>query len=128
MDRESLPRIDTTPGIQRRLCSYCRLKPGEVWEDPRSGHRVGVLDATEEEQVGLLMQGELSVLGIHDPPYNIAVGSRTSSRLFQRNLEEYLSFSKAWVQAAVKHLAKDASFYVFMGADQDGGFSPFRTS
>ncbi|MCX7788560.1 MAG: site-specific DNA-methyltransferase [Spirochaetes bacterium] len=124
MARESLPRIDTSPTLRTQLLPYCRLKPGEVWEDPLSGHRVGVLDATREDQVCLLMKGEVSVLGIHDPPYNISVGNRSSPNLFQTDLEKYLSFSRAWVQVALKHLARDASFYVFLGADQNAGFQP----
>jgi len=124
MVRESLPRIDTSFTLRNQLHPYCRLKAGEVWEDPLSGHRVGVLDATQEDQVRLLMKGEVSDLGIHDPPYNISVGNRTSPCLFQTDLEEYLSFSKAWVQVALKYLAQDASFYVFLGADQDAGFQP----
>jgi len=121
---ESLPRIDTSPELRNRLLPYCRLKPGEVWEDPLSGHRVGVLDATREDQVNLLMQGNLSVLGIHDPPYNITVGNRYSLHLFKTSLEEYMSFSRAWVTLALKFLARDASFYVFLGADQNDGFQP----
>jgi len=70
------------------------------------------------------MKGEVSVLGIHDPPYNISVGNRSSPRLFQTDLEAYLSFSRAWVQVALQYLAQDASFYVFLGADQDAGFQP----
>lgn len=124
MASESLPRIDTSPELRHRLLPYCRLKPGEVWEDPLSGHRVGVLDATREDQVSLLMKGNLSVLGIHDPPYNITVGNRSSSHLSKTGLEEYMAFSRAWVTLALKFLARDASFYVFLGADQNDGFQP----
>ena len=125
MVRKSLPRIDTSPSLRKSLLPHCRLKSGEVWEDPLSGHRIGVLDATQKDQVSFLMRGELSVLGIHDPPYNIAVGSRRSSgHLFEVSLPEYLSFSRAWVQAALRFLAKDAAFYVFIGADQEAEFQP----
>ena len=124
MERESLPRIDISPKLRNQLLPYCRLKAGEVWEDPLSGHRVSVLDATQEDQVSLLMKGDVSVLGIHDPPYNITVGNRSSLHLLKSSLKEYMTFSRAWVQVALKFLGRDASFYVFLGADQDAGFQP----
>ena len=40
---EKLARIDTNEELYNKLLPYCRLKPGEIHEDPQSGHRVGVM-------------------------------------------------------------------------------------
>lgn len=100
-----------------RLLPQCRLKPGQVWEDRLQGHRVGCLDATQGPQVAALMRGEKARLSLHDPPYNVAA-------LQIRSVEDYLAFSKAWVENAVRHLRADAAFYVWLGADQAKGFQP----
>ena len=52
---ERLPRLDTHPEWRDRLLPLCRLREGEIWEDPIEGHRVGVLDATRLEDVLQIM-------------------------------------------------------------------------
>ena len=51
MKSNPLPRLDANPEIREALLSFCRLKAGEVWEDPQAGHRVGCLDAASAEHV-----------------------------------------------------------------------------
>ncbi len=102
----------------------CRLRRGEVWEDPVRGHRVGVLDAAEPGEVGRLMAGRKSPLVIADPPYNLPVGGVGTPALGKSDLAAYLAFSRRWVESAIAHLADDAHFYVWMGADYRDGFQP----
>jgi hypothetical protein len=42
---ERLERLDLHGELQKKILPLCRLKYGEIWEDPISGHKVGVLDA-----------------------------------------------------------------------------------
>ena len=42
---ERIGRLDGDSGLSEWLLQFCRLKRGEIWEDPVRGHRVGVLDA-----------------------------------------------------------------------------------
>src|SRR5713226_2103782 len=57
MKNNPLPRLDTTSEWRNRLLPYCRLKAGEVWQDPDGTHRVGCLDATDAEAVAALVGG-----------------------------------------------------------------------
>lgn len=63
-------------------------------------------------------------LVVADPPYNFAVGGKSSAALSSQNTEEYLDFSRTWVAAALNRCAGDAFFYVWLGADQNNGFQP----
>lgn len=122
--REELPRLDTHPELRQRLLPYCRLQPGQVWQDPIAGHRVGVLDATEATAVHTLMQGAKATLLINDPPYNMRVGQAVTPQLPQLALDEYLTFSRCWVENALAAIAPDAHFYVWLGADVRNQFQP----
>ena len=55
---ERLKRIDTDAALRERLPPYCRLKRGDILEDSVCGHRVGVLDATADADVGRIMGDE----------------------------------------------------------------------
>ena len=123
--KERLPRLDKYPEVRERLLPYCRLRPGEVWEDPIRGHRVGVLDATNGEHVNRLVRDTRITLAVNDPPYNIKVGNANTPHLSKQNLEAYLDFSRKWVTHVVNVLAEHAHFYVWIGADYRDGFQPF---
>ena len=117
MKNNPLPRLDTSPDWRDRLLPFCRLKPGEVWQDPDGKHCVGCVDATDSKAVSALV-GELSpTLAIQDPPYNLVAFER-------RSVNEYAEWSRRWVQVTHSILAKDASLYVWLGADQNDGFQP----
>jgi site-specific DNA-methyltransferase (adenine-specific) len=124
MRKEALPRLDTRPEIHKALLPYCRLRPGDVWTDPRGLHRVGVFDAAEPVGVTRFMAGATAALAVHDPPYNISVGGRNTDRLFRLSVGGYMDFSRSWVGGALSALAADAHFYVWLGADQNEGFQP----
>ena len=55
---ERLKRLDTDSELRDLLIPYCRLDRGEIWEDSVAGHRVGVLDATNQDDIDCLMGGE----------------------------------------------------------------------
>ncbi|MFC1712327.1 DNA-methyltransferase [Candidatus Poribacteria bacterium] len=124
MTKESIPRLDTDTEFRERLLPFCRLKEGEIWDDPIKGHRVGVLDATKSHDVLKIMAGQKTKLVISDPPYNVKVGKGRTNSLFKVTLREYMDFSREWVRNASVILEKDAHFYVWLGADQNAGFQP----
>ena len=43
---EKLTRLDINDELRNKILPYCRLKNGEIWDDPKRKHKVGVLDAT----------------------------------------------------------------------------------
>ena len=102
----------------------CRLKPGEIWEDPEGKHRVGVLDATSQSDVEKIFNGEKASLFVHDPPYNIEVGGKNTSQLSRVKVQEYMDFCRSWIQNSIDTMETDAHFYIWLGADQKRGFQP----
>lgn len=121
---EPFGRIDKDKNLHRKLLSYCRLQPGEIWEDDKSGHRVGVLDATIREHYEKILQGERPTLVINDPPYNVVVGNSNTRHLSKVDVKSYIEFSRKWVRNCLEFLAKDAHFYVWLGADVRDNFQP----
>jgi DNA modification methylase len=117
MKNNPLPRLDKSAEWRNRLLPHCRLKPGDVWQDPEDRHRVGCLNATDPEAVAGLVGTSFPVLAIQDPPYNLVAFARQS-------IEEYIEWSRRWVRTTQEVLAKDASLYVWLGADQNDGFQP----
>jgi site-specific DNA-methyltransferase (adenine-specific) len=117
MKNNPLPRLDTSPELRARLLSYCRLGPGDIWEDPNRKHRIACLDATDEGAVLRLVGHERPALAIYDPPYNLVAFS------IQR-IDSFVEWCRRWVKLAHTVLAEDASFYVWLGADQNDGFQP----
>jgi site-specific DNA-methyltransferase (adenine-specific) len=121
---EPFKRLDKASDIRERLLPYCRLKQGEIWTDFQSGHKVGVLDAAQTENVRSMFETEKSVLAIQDPPYNVAVGAENTDTLFQWDLSRYMEWSKQWIENTLRILSDDASLYVWLGADQREHFQP----
>jgi DNA modification methylase len=121
---ERISRLDLNPKLKEMILPYCRLKDGEVWEDPASGHRVGVLDATKREHVkGLVGQDRATVI-INDPPYNIAVGNANTNALPKVALNHFLEFSKRWIGNALSIMDGSAHLYIWTGADYKDNFQP----
>lgn len=121
---ERLTRLDAQPELKERLLPFCRLRYGEIWQDPVAGHRVGVLDAAERADVQRIMETGKTSLIINDPPYNVVVGNVNSNVLSQLDLRSYLSFSEQWVRNAVDIMDRDAHLYVWIGADYKHDFQP----
>jgi site-specific DNA-methyltransferase (adenine-specific) len=124
MAKEKLQRIDSNQETRNLLLPYCRLKYGQVWDDPCSGHKVGCLDTSTEADVQTLLGETKSALAIQDPPYNVAVGNVNSDRLGQIPLKDYISWCRKWVRNTCRILENNASLYVWLGADQNEGFQP----
>ncbi len=117
MQNHRLPRLDEMPELRTALQRYCRLNRGEVWNDPAGRHRVGCLDASRMEDVDRLAQGAKAQIALHDPPYNLVAFEK-------RSVAEFIDWCRRWVANTNDVLGKDASFYVWMGADQNEGFQP----
>ncbi len=123
MAKESIPRLDNS-NIREKLLPLCRLKKGEIWKDPEGKHRIGVLDAASAKNVQTIFDGEQAVLFVHDPPYNIEVGGKNTSQLSHIDIDEYISFSRAWVQNSLSVMGENGHLYIWLGADQKRGFQP----
>ncbi len=121
---ERLPRLDSSHELLERLLPLCRLKHGEIWEDPVRGHRVGVLDASCRRDVENLMGKAKAGLAVNDPPYNVVVGNTNTHDLSKIALSSYLDFSNKWVAATLEVLDVNAHFYVWIGADYRDNFQP----
>src|SRR2546422_6026468 len=106
--REKLKRLDLHGSERKRILPLCRLKHGEIWDDPIRGHRVGLLDATRSDDVRKLVANKSIKLSIDDPPYNIAVGNANTDALSRRTLSEYIQFSEQWVRHVAEVLAENA--------------------
>lgn len=117
MKKNPLPRLDQHEAVRQRLLSFCRVAPGEIWQDPVAGHKVGCLDATKAEQIDQLMQGTQAHLAIHDPPYNLVAFK-------ERSVEEYIDWCRLWLHNTCRALTDDSSLYVWLGADQQNHFQP----
>jgi len=112
-----LPRIDSDEKIRDLLLPYCRLKNGEVWNDPTGKHKVGCLDASDNSYVNKLMNNEKAVLAIHDPPYNFVAFE-------ERDLKNFIEWCRLWIRNSYVHLSKNSSLYIWLGADQNKHFQP----
>ena len=121
---EKLSRLDLDEKTRTKILPYCRLKNGEVWVDKVNGHKVGVLDATEIEDVKSIMCDKNANLIINDPPYNIVVGNSNTKNLSKTNIKDYITFSKKWVSNAISVLNKNSHFYIWIGADYKDNFQP----
>lgn len=117
MHHAPLPRLDKAPELRNALLPYCRVKPGEVWEDPQGKHRVGCLDAANPGDIQMLMGEHKAILAIHDPPYNLVAFE-------QRDVAAYVSWCRQWIDTSSAALAHDSSLYLWIGADQDNHFQP----
>lgn len=121
---ERLKRLDFRGELREKILPFCRLKYGEIWEDPVNRHKVGVLDATKLEDVKKIIGVEKAKLIINDPPYNVMVGNANTTNLFKVSLEKYLEFSKKWVSNIIAVMDKDSHFYIWIGADYRDNFQP----
>ncbi len=117
MKNNPLPRLDKDESLRQKLLPFCRLKPGQVWIDPRGQHKVGCLDAIKAADVAALMDGALAKLAIHDPPYNLVA-------FRERELAEYIAWCRQWVGHTWHALDQDSAFYIWLGADQSAHFQP----
>ena len=121
---ERLKRLDSDHELREKLLPYCRLSYGDVWEDDVRGHKVGVLDATEIEDVRKIVGNAKAKLIINDPPYNVTVGNTNTQNLPKTSLESYMDFSHKWVANCLAVMHKHSHLYVWIGADYKDNFQP----
>ena len=117
MQNHPLPRLDDVPELRTALLKHCRIRRGDVWEDPTGKHRIGCLDASVRGDVQKLAQGQKARLALHDPPYNLIAFEK-------RSIGEFIEWCRNWILNTESILEKDAALYVWMGADQREGFQP----
>ncbi len=122
--REKISRLDFDDALRKKVLPLCRLKHGEIWEDPSGKHRVGVLDATKDDDVNRIADNEKANLIINDPPYNVAVGNANTDNLFKIDRENYIDFSDQWVRNAENIMAENSHLYIWLGADYKDNFQP----
>jgi site-specific DNA-methyltransferase (adenine-specific) len=118
MDSFRLPRLDKDEELQSLLLEYCRIKEGQIWRDPEGKHKIGCLNIDDESAVRKMFDNEKAALAIHDPPYNIVAFE-------EREVEKFSAWVKRWVQLTYDLMNKDAALYLWLGANQNDGFSPF---
>jgi DNA modification methylase len=121
---ERLKRLDLHGDLKKRISPLCRLNYKETWEDPVKGHRVGVADAAEAEDVERILGNETAKLIINDPPYNVEVGNVNTDNLFKIGIREYLEFSRRWVENAIDIMHDNSHLYIWIGADYRDDFQP----
>ena len=111
------PRIDLDDELRNYLLEFCRLKSGEVWNDPEKKHKVACLGVEESQSIKKLFSGEKAALAIHDPPYNFIAFGKTK-------LEKFINWCERWIQLTNDLLDENSSLYVWLGADQNAHFQP----
>ena len=121
---ERLGRLDLRNDLREKILPLCRLKLGEMWEDDISGHRVGVLDATDKDDINKIMDGSCATLAVNDPPYNVVVGNANTANLSKQDMTEYLTFSEKWIKNVISVMEENSHFYLWSGADQRENFQP----
>jgi site-specific DNA-methyltransferase (adenine-specific) len=121
---EKLTRLDIDDELRKKILPFCRLKEGQIWKDPKGKHQVGVLDATSILDTKKLFDKEKVQLVINDPPYNVIVGNANTQNLSKIKIDDYIEFSRKWISNVLSVLDKNASLYIWLGADQNDGFQP----
>lgn len=113
-----LPRLDEDETLRKKLLPYCRLQSGEVWTDPKRKHKVACIDAADPNEVKRVMGRRKASLAIQDPPYNMVAFDKM-------NCDEFVDWCTRWIAATDTSLKKDASLYLWLGADHKNHLEPF---
>lgn len=87
---EQIGRIDNDLDLQSKILPFCRLKYGEVWDDPLGRHKIGCLDIGKLEDVKKIMGDKKAILSIQDPPYNVIVGNSNTKNLGKIELKHFI--------------------------------------
>ena len=120
MKNNPLPRLDEIAAnhpLRRHLEKSCRLKPGEIWQDPHGKHRIACIDCTNAQAVRKMMGRRRAQAAIHDPPYNLVCFK-------ERSIDAFIAWCRQWISISEKVLDENASLYIWLGADQKNGFQP----
>ena len=95
------------------------VEPGDVWTVGK--HRLVCGDATNTDDVALLMDGKRANLLLTDPPYGVSFRSSSGLTIQNDSLrnEEFYSFLLSAFTAAAERMEKGGAAYVFH-ADTEG--------
>lgn len=118
MQNAPLPRLDSDNNLRSLLLPYCRLKKNEIWNDPLQKHIIGCFDAGDTESIKKSFLRRRASLAVQDPPYNMVAFGK-------KRVEQFISWSKSWIDNTTELLKNDASLYIWLGADQKNHFQPF---
>jgi DNA modification methylase len=113
-----LPRIDKDEKLRKYLLPYCRFKDGTIWEDEKGKHKIACLDISNSAKIVNLFSNSKVKLSIQDPPYNFIAFT-------EKQNDEFLKWCSNWVKTNISISDKNASFYIWLGADQSNHFEPF---
>ncbi|MCB9207131.1 MAG: site-specific DNA-methyltransferase [Ignavibacteriales bacterium] len=113
-----LPRIDKDKRLKSYLEKFCRLKFGEIWEDPIGNHKIACCDSSDQNSILNLFNGEKAKLAVHDPPYNMIAFEK-------HRADKFVEWCKLWIETTDQILDKNSSLYIWLGADQKNHFEPF---
>ena len=118
MKQDPLPRLDTKAvELRQTLLPFCRLQPGEIWQDPKKQHLIGCGDASDTGFIKKLFKGKKATLAVHDPPYNLVMFEKQS-------VNEFIDWCRLWIENSDSVLAEHAALYIWLGADQNDNFQP----
>lgn len=117
MQNFPLPRIDKDEELRELILPYCRFSSGKVWKDERGLHRIGCIDAADEDAVKRFMGTAKAAAAVHDPPYNFVAFE-------ERHVQKFIEWCRLWIKNSYNSLKKNASLYVWLGADQNDHFQP----
>lgn len=117
MDKHPLPRFDKDDELRSLFLKYCRISSGDIWEDSIAKHKVGCLDSTDHNSINNLMGSSKASLAIHDPPYNFIAFQETET-------ENFIDWSKKWIEISSSILKENSSLYIWLGADYKNHFQP----
>jgi DNA modification methylase len=112
-----LPRIDTDSRLQELLLKHCSFKPGDIWIDTEGKHKIACVDSSDKNSIKKILKDEKAALSIQDPPYNFVAFD-------ERDLENFIEWSKKWIENSYNSLLPDSSLYIWLGADQNNHFQP----
>jgi len=118
METITAKKISTLTGAKK--ITLPNFKYGTIWEDPVSGHRIGCLDASKQEDVEKLMNDKKASLAVQDPPYNVDINDEFGNL----PLDRYINWSEKWINNTINALDNNASLYVWLGADIRNGLQP----
>lgn len=120
MQKHPLPRLDKDKELLSLLLPYCRFEKGTIFIDQVSGHKIACGDCTDEIFLSQLFDNEKATLAIHDPPYNFIA--------FQKSdVKKFIEWSKKWIEITYHHSKKNASLYIWLGAEQNNHFQPLSS-
>ncbi|QQS38150.1 MAG: site-specific DNA-methyltransferase [Ignavibacteriales bacterium] len=117
MQNFPLPRIDLHSELHKLLLPYCRLLKGDTWIDTSKKHKVGCFNAEDTPAIRSFLKSKKATLAIQDPPYNFVAFQ-------ERNVDEFIKWSKLWIENTEKILDENCSLYIWLGADQNNHFQP----